>query len=161
MTDRSEVRRSLPAMYNRLWRFALRLTRNPADADDLTQEVCCKALACEEQYRDKTYLWGWLSTMMYNAFVNELQRNEVATRWEKSCLKLSGPFTSTQFPELVLSSDEALSWLTECERRSFVRVRIFGEKQRDIATELELSNAVVCANAKRGAKKMAAMLEYA
>lgn len=53
-----------------LHRFALRLTRNPADADDLLQATLVRALEKKDLFRSDTNLFGWTSKMMYNLFVS-------------------------------------------------------------------------------------------
>lgn len=67
MPETSEVRRRLPGMYHYLRRYARKLTRNHrANADDLVQEVCLRALEHEDRYRHGTDLGKWLGTIMIN-----------------------------------------------------------------------------------------------
>src|SRR2546430_17553648 len=57
-----------------LYRVALRLTRNPADADDLVQETMLKAYRAWDQYEKGTNAKGWLLTILRNSFINEYRR---------------------------------------------------------------------------------------
>jgi len=57
-----------------LYRVALRLTGNPADADDLVQETMLKAYRSWHQYQQGTNAKGWLLTILRNAFINEYRR---------------------------------------------------------------------------------------
>src|SRR5207253_3410686 len=57
-----------------LYRVALRLTRNAADADDLVQETMLKAYRSWDQYEKGTNAKGWLLTILRNAFINEYRR---------------------------------------------------------------------------------------
>src|SRR2546426_10178703 len=57
-----------------LYRVALRLTGNAADADDLVQETMLKAYRAWEQYEKGTNAKGWLLTILRNAFINEYRR---------------------------------------------------------------------------------------
>lgn len=61
---------ALPA----LRRFALELTREPADADDLVQETLLKAYRHRDHYTPGTNIRAWLFTILRNTFVNELRR---------------------------------------------------------------------------------------
>lgn len=57
-----------------LYFFALSLTKNEADAEDLLQETFLKALLYKNRYIDNTNLKGWLCTIMKNIFINEYRR---------------------------------------------------------------------------------------
>jgi RNA polymerase sigma-70 factor, ECF subfamily len=57
-----------------LYRVALRLTGNPADADDLVQETILKAYRAWHQYQQGTNAKGWLLTILRHAFINEYRR---------------------------------------------------------------------------------------
>jgi RNA polymerase sigma-70 factor (ECF subfamily) len=53
---------------------ALRLTRNSADADDLTQNTLVKALRFHDKFKEGTYIKAWLLTILRNTFINEYRR---------------------------------------------------------------------------------------
>jgi RNA polymerase sigma-70 factor (ECF subfamily) len=57
-----------------LYRVALRLSGNPADADDLVQETVLKAYRAWDQYERGTNAKGWLLTILRNSFINEYRR---------------------------------------------------------------------------------------
>ena len=57
-----------------LYRVALRLTGNAADADDLVQETMLKAYRSWHQYEKGTNAKGWLLTILRNSFINEYRR---------------------------------------------------------------------------------------
>ena len=57
-----------------LYRVALRLTGNAAEADDLVQETMLKAYRAWEQYQKGTNAKGWLLTILRHAFINEYRR---------------------------------------------------------------------------------------
>lgn len=57
-----------------LYRVALRLTGNAADADDLVQETFFKAYRAWDQYQPGTNAKGWLLTILRNSFINEYRR---------------------------------------------------------------------------------------
>src|SRR2546422_6845202 len=57
-----------------LYRVALRLTGNAADADDLVQETMLKAYRSWDQYEKGTNAKGWLLTILRNSFINEYRR---------------------------------------------------------------------------------------
>jgi RNA polymerase sigma-70 factor (ECF subfamily) len=57
-----------------LYRVALRLAGNAADADDLVQETMLKAYRAWDQYQPGTNAKGWLLTILRHTFINEYRR---------------------------------------------------------------------------------------
>jgi RNA polymerase sigma-70 factor, ECF subfamily len=57
-----------------LYRVALRLTGNAAEADDLVQETMLKAYRAWHQFQQGTNAKGWLLTILRHAFINEYRR---------------------------------------------------------------------------------------
>lgn len=55
--------------------FAMKLTRNAEDADDLIQETLLKALSNREKFMEGTNLKAWLYTIMKNTFITDYHRN--------------------------------------------------------------------------------------
>ena len=65
-----------------LYRTALRLTRNPADADDLVQDTYLKAFRAAARFETGSNLRAWLFTILMNTWRNRLRdagRDPVAT----------------------------------------------------------------------------------
>lgn len=53
-----------------LYGMALRLTRRPADAEDLVQDTFLKAFRARDQFEPGTNLKAWLFTILHNTFRN-------------------------------------------------------------------------------------------
>src|SRR5437867_6992279 len=53
-----------------LYRTALRLTRNPADAEDLVQDTYLKAFRAADRFEPGTNLRAWLFTILHNTARN-------------------------------------------------------------------------------------------
>jgi RNA polymerase sigma-70 factor (ECF subfamily) len=58
------------ALIDRLYSTALRLTRNPADAEDLVQDTYLKAFRAAAQFRPGTNMRAWMFTILHNTFLN-------------------------------------------------------------------------------------------
>ena len=58
------------ASLDSLYRAALRLTRVPADAEDLVQETYLKAFRAADQFKPGTNLRAWLFTILHNSALN-------------------------------------------------------------------------------------------
>ena len=61
-----------------LYGAALRLTRNPADAEDLVQETYVKAFKSAGKFADGTNLRAWLFTILHNHFLNDRRREKTS-----------------------------------------------------------------------------------
>src|SRR6266567_4459504 len=61
------------ASLDSLYRTALRLTRAPADAEDLVQETYLKALRAADQFQSGTNMRAWLFTILHNTARNRLR----------------------------------------------------------------------------------------
>ena len=55
-------------MQDKLYTFALSLTANTEDAEDLLQETTLKALRNKEKFVDNVNFKGWMFTIMRNIF---------------------------------------------------------------------------------------------
>ncbi|HEX3707408.1 MAG TPA: sigma-70 family RNA polymerase sigma factor [Mycobacteriales bacterium] len=68
-------RDALPFL-DQLYSAALRMTRNPADAEDLVQETFVKAFAAFHQFTEGTNLKAWLYRILTNTFINNYRKKQ-------------------------------------------------------------------------------------
>src|SRR5947207_6703547 len=70
MADRAtfaeQAMEHMPSLYS----AAMRMTRNPADAEDLVQETYLKAYRAFESFQEGTNLKAWLYRILTNTFIN-------------------------------------------------------------------------------------------
>ena len=59
-----------------LYAAALRMTRNPADAEDLVQETYVKAFTAFHQFTEGTNLRAWLFRILTNTFINSYRKRQ-------------------------------------------------------------------------------------
>lgn len=62
-------------MQGNLLSFALKLTTNKEEAQDLVQDTTLKALNNEEKFVDNTNFKGWMLTIMRNIFINNYRKS--------------------------------------------------------------------------------------
>jgi RNA polymerase sigma-70 factor (ECF subfamily) len=63
-------------LLDQLYSAALRMTRNPADAEDLVQETYLKAYAAFESFRAGTNLKAWLYRILTNTYINGYRKRQ-------------------------------------------------------------------------------------
>jgi RNA polymerase sigma-70 factor (ECF subfamily) len=68
-------RDALPYL-DQLYAAAMRMTRNPADAEDLVQETFVKAFAAFHQFTEGTNLKAWLYRILTNTFINTYRKKQ-------------------------------------------------------------------------------------
>jgi RNA polymerase sigma-70 factor (ECF subfamily) len=68
-------REALPFL-DQLYAAAMRMTRNPADAEDLVQETFLKAYAAFHQFEPGTNLKAWLYRILTNTYINSYRRRQ-------------------------------------------------------------------------------------
>src|ERR1700691_846520 len=61
---------------DQLYSAGLRMTRNPADAEDLVQETFAKAYASFHQFQQGTNLKAWLFRILTNTFINTYRKRQ-------------------------------------------------------------------------------------
>jgi RNA polymerase sigma-70 factor (ECF subfamily) len=61
---------------NQLYAAALRMTRNPADAEDVVQETYAKAYASFHQFTPGTNLKAWLYRILTNTYINTYRKKQ-------------------------------------------------------------------------------------
>jgi RNA polymerase sigma-70 factor (ECF subfamily) len=59
-----------------LYASAVRMTRNPADAEDLVQETLTKAYMNFHQFQEGTNLKAWLHRILTNNFINTYRKRQ-------------------------------------------------------------------------------------
>ena len=67
--------KAIPYM-DQLYSHALRLTKNPADAEDLVQETYLKGYKAFNSFKDGTNLRAWLFRILTNSFINAYRKKQ-------------------------------------------------------------------------------------
>ena len=75
--DRTDERFAEALGHSRqLYSAASRMTRNPADAEDLVQETYARAYASFHQFKEGTNLRAWLHRILTNAFISSHRKSK-------------------------------------------------------------------------------------
>ena len=73
---RARFERDALPFLDQLYAAAMRMTRNPADAEDLVQETFVKAFAAFHQFQEGTNLKAWLYRILTNTFINSYRKRQ-------------------------------------------------------------------------------------
>jgi RNA polymerase sigma-70 factor, ECF subfamily len=76
VAQQSRFERDALPFLDQLYAAAMRMTRNPADAEDLLQETFLKAYAAFHQFEDGTNLKAWLYRILTNTYINSYRRRQ-------------------------------------------------------------------------------------
>lgn len=80
MTAQKDLSAKLPDMLPRLWSFAMRLTGDQHDAEDLVQRTCVRALERAHQWQPGTSTISWLFSIQQSIWFNEIRARKVQKR---------------------------------------------------------------------------------
>lgn len=74
--DKARFQRDALPLLDSLYSGALRMTRNPADAEDLVQETMLRAYRSFDRFEPGTNLKAWLFRIMTNAYINTYRKRQ-------------------------------------------------------------------------------------
>lgn len=140
----TEFNKQLLTHQNVLKYFALKLTTDMNDAEDLLQETFLKALKYKDKFQEQTNLKSWLYTIMKNTFINNYRRNvrkrNIMTSSDDKDYLVPAPNYSEISPESHYNHKEiskTVDQLSDDCRIPFM-MHNGGYKYKEIADELEL-----------------------
>ncbi len=125
---------------HKLQKFALRLTRNKADADDLVQSTLLRALEKNDMFQDGTDLFKWTARIMFNSFVSQYRRKtKFETQYDPSSYIDNLSVAPTQEDAMDLKIvNGAMQQLSKEHRQILVMVCVRGMQYEEAAQALEL-----------------------
>lgn len=164
-------RDALPLL-REIYGAALRLTRNPADAEDLVQEAYLRAYRGFSGFQEGTNLRAWLHRILTNTFINSYRKRqrEPQTVSEEEVPdwylyeKLAGGGAEASAETQVLESlpdedvQEALASLPERFRLAVLLADVQGFSYKEIAEILEVPIGTVMSRLHRGRRALEKLL---
>ncbi|MDP6299699.1 MAG: sigma-70 family RNA polymerase sigma factor, partial [Acidimicrobiales bacterium] len=76
MADQTKFAEETMPYMDQLYSHALRLTKNPADAEDLVQETYLKGYKAFDNFSEGTNLKAWLFRILTNTFINVYRKKQ-------------------------------------------------------------------------------------
>ncbi|UYG02779.1 sigma-70 family RNA polymerase sigma factor [Halomonas sp. LR3S48] len=171
----------LAPLMDRLYGTALRLTRHPADAEDIVAEAVTKAWTQLDRLRDPQRFEGWLFHILTNTFISEWRRRRCRPQpggdgttepgeLDSACFtlfqQLHQPFLlwwgslEEQFFNGLLQEDleQALDALPDAYRVTIVLVEVQGYTYEEVASLLGIPLGTVRSRLSRARSQLQKML---
>jgi RNA polymerase sigma-70 factor (ECF subfamily) len=143
-----------------LRRFALRLTKNTHDAEDLVQSTLLRAMEKKTYFQDGTNLFSWTSKIMYNLFVSSYrQKKKFETQYdpEPHIGQMSVDPNQESRADLV-KVGECISSLSAEHRDILLLVCVKGLSYEDAASALSIPVGTVRSRLSRARRHLQEML---
>ena len=171
MADQATFAEQAMPFMDQLYAHAMRMTRNPADAEDLVQETYLKGYRAFDSFKEGTNLRAWLFRILTNSYINNYRKKQ--RRPDESDLgdvedlymyrRLGGAETSTLGRS---AEDELLDTITESEvkdaiealpeqyRDAVLLADVEGFAYKEIAEILDVPIGTVMSRLHRGRKRL-------
>lgn len=159
--ETDEFRRELVGLLPKLRRFAMTLTRNASDADDLVQEACERAITRSHLWNGEGRLESWIYAMTRNLWVDEVRKRKVRTGSgtvdfsEQDDLHIEASADKAvyakQLHKLIMTMPEGLSSV-------FLLVNVEGHSYREAADILGIPIGTVMSRLSTARIRLAAMI---
>jgi RNA polymerase sigma-70 factor (ECF subfamily) len=154
----------LPSLYS----AALRMTRNPADAEDLVQETTLRAYRGFAGFQEGTNLKAWLYRILTNTFINSYRKKQREPQtvpddnvedwylYDRLAAQSSESSAETTVLESMPDEDvkAALDALPEGYRMAVLLADVEGFSYREIADILEIPIGTVMSRLHRGRRAL-------
>ncbi|MFM0727546.1 sigma-70 family RNA polymerase sigma factor [Paraburkholderia strydomiana] len=164
MTE-ADLASTLPGMLPRLWAFALRISVNRYDAEDLVLRACVRALERTHQLRPGTAPLGWMFSIVQSTWIDEQRGRNVRSRgsvnWDHEFLETAaGPLAAT--PEQHAMDSQivsAVQALPEAQRVVMLLVGVEGLSYNEAAEALGVPIDTIMSRLSRARRAIGALFK--
>lgn len=153
----------LPELLPRLWSFAMRLTSDRHDAEDLVQRACVRALERAHQWRPGTSAISWLFSIVQSIWFNEIRARNARKR---NGMEWSDELVNTVADPAAINPEtdalhqqvlKAVSLLPEPQRVVMLLVAVEGLSYNEAAEVLDIPVGTVMSRLSRARLSIGAL----
>lgn len=154
-----EFTKGLEEHLGALRRYALLLTRNPVEADDLVQDCLTKAMVSASQWRPGSDLRAWLFRILYTCHISDRRKRQVRDRHAEQALPedsvAANQLVHLELQQVVAALDE----LPEAQRQAILSVALDDLKYDEAARRLGVPIGTFMSRLARGREALRRRLE--
>lgn len=145
----------------KLRKFANKLTRNMAEAEDLTQSTLLRALEKSTYFETGTDLFKWTSKIMYNLFVTDYRRKvKFETQYDPESYIENRSVEADQEVKMELKSvNAAMNQMSDEHKEILVMVCVKGMQYQEVADLLQIPVGTVRSRLSRARNQLLALME--
>ncbi|WP_209000543.1 RNA polymerase sigma factor [Labrenzia sp. DG1229] len=156
---KTEMIRLLPKLRS----FALRLCRNPDQADDLVQTTCERAIRSLDQFDPATRLDSWMFRILQNLYFNTVRDGANRARlFDLAMMDFEESYDGAKAAASSLELQKVQSFIGQLEednREVLLKIAIEGQSYKDVAEELGVPIGTVTSRLARARLKLREFLE--
>ena len=125
---------------DKLKKFAMRLTRNEADADDLLQNTVLRAYEKKHLFEKDSNVFSWTSKIMYNLFVSDYRRKvKFESQYDPEPILEKAEIVANQNDKIMVREvGEAMNQLSQDHKDILIMVCVQGMKYEETAEALDI-----------------------
>ena len=144
-----------------LRKFAIKLTGNMQDADDLMQSTVLRALEKKDLFQEGTDLFKWTSKIMFNLFVSQYRRKtKFESQYDPEDVINSQSVEADQDTKMELASvRDAMEMLSPDHKEILVMVCIKGMRYQEVAAMLDIPVGTVRSRLSRAREQLQQMMD--
>ncbi len=157
MFAQSELINEMP----KLRKFAYKLTRNTAEADDLVQSTLLRALEKNSYFETGTDLFRWTSKIMYNLFVTDYRRKtKFETQYDPESYIENRAVEADQQVKMELKAvGAAMQKMSDEHKEILVMVCVKGLQYQEVADMLHIPVGTVRSRLSRARSQLQSLME--
>ncbi len=145
----------------RLRKFALRLTKDGCDAEDLLQSTLLRAIEKKHLFKEDTNLYSWVSRMMFNLFVSQYRRKtKFETQYDPAPYIEKQTIEANQDTKIELQDVQyAMDQLSSDHQDILVMVCVKGMPYADVSEQLQIPVGTVRSRLSRARESLQSVLD--
>jgi len=146
---------------DRLKRFAMRLTKNEANADDLLQNTVLRAFEKKHLFKEGSNVFSWSSKIMYNLFVSDYRRKvKFESQYDpESAISKMTASVDHEDHMMLQEVGEAMNRLSDEHREILVMISVQGMKYEEASEKLNIPVGTVRSRLSRARTMLTDLLD--